>query len=301
MPSSSAVLRPPSLRKISVRLAAVRADEVAHVLDDAEHRHVDLAEHRQPLAGVDQRHVLRRRDDHRAGERDALRQRQLRVAGARRQVDDQVVERAPFDVAEELLERLHHHRPAPDHRRVGLHDEAERHQLHAVLLQRQDAVADHPRLGDAEHHRHRGAVDVGVEQADAMAELRQRQREVGGDGRLADAALAAGDRHHVADLGDQVGILGDRLLRRLLAGGGLGHVHVDLRLRHAGEGADDPLHLVAHLLAGRRIVGGHLEVHHHRAGIRLDLVYEAEGDDVPAHAWELHRLQGVPHRGFEIV
>src|SRR6202023_180264 len=36
-------------------LAAVRADERRHVLDDADHRHVDLLEHGQPLAGVDQR------------------------------------------------------------------------------------------------------------------------------------------------------------------------------------------------------------------------------------------------------
>ena len=34
---------------------------------------------------------------------------------------------------------------------------------------------------------------------------------------------------------------------------------------------------------------------------RLHLVHEAEGDDVPAHARELHRLQGVPHLGFEFV
>src|SRR5207302_9883317 len=42
-------------------LAAVAADEVAHVLDDAEDGHVDFAEHRQPFAGIDQRHLLRRR------------------------------------------------------------------------------------------------------------------------------------------------------------------------------------------------------------------------------------------------
>ena len=76
-------------------LAAVAADEVAHVLDDAEDRHVHLAEHRQALAGVDQRHVLRRRHDHRAGERHLLRQRQLRVAGAGREVDDHEIERRP--------------------------------------------------------------------------------------------------------------------------------------------------------------------------------------------------------------
>jgi hypothetical protein len=41
-------------------LAALGAEEVAHVLDDAEHRHRDLAEHAQSLAGIDQGDVLRR-------------------------------------------------------------------------------------------------------------------------------------------------------------------------------------------------------------------------------------------------
>ena len=36
----------------------VRAEEVAHVLDDAEHRHIDLAEHVEALAGVEKGDVL---------------------------------------------------------------------------------------------------------------------------------------------------------------------------------------------------------------------------------------------------
>ena len=39
-----------------------------------------------------------------------------------------------------------------------------------------------------------GAVDVGVEQAGALALAGERHGEVGGDGRLADAALAASRR-----------------------------------------------------------------------------------------------------------
>ena len=77
-------------------LAAIGAEEIAHVLDDAEHRHVDLAEHVEALARVDQRDVLRRRDDHGAGERHLLRHGELRVAGAGRHVDHQDVELAPL-------------------------------------------------------------------------------------------------------------------------------------------------------------------------------------------------------------
>ena len=66
--------------------------------------------------------------------------------------------------------------------------------------------------GDAQHPRHRVPVDVGVQQADLQAGGRERDRQVDGDGGLADPALAAGDRVH---LGQRAG-LGERylLLRR---------------------------------------------------------------------------------------
>ena len=56
-------------------------------------------------------------------------ERQLDVAGAGRHVDDQVVEVAPVGVLQQLLERLRDHRAAPDHRRVGVDQEADRHRL----------------------------------------------------------------------------------------------------------------------------------------------------------------------------
>ena len=81
------------------RLAAVRADERAHVLDDADDRHVHPVEHRQRLLDVEQRDVLRRRHEDRAADRDGLGERQLGVGRAGRLVDDEVVELAPVDVA----------------------------------------------------------------------------------------------------------------------------------------------------------------------------------------------------------
>jgi hypothetical protein len=45
------------------------------------------------------------------------RQRQLGVAGARRHVDDQIVDVAPVGLVQQLVERLGDHRAAPDHRR----------------------------------------------------------------------------------------------------------------------------------------------------------------------------------------
>ena len=79
---------------------------------------------------------------------------------------------APLHVGEELIDRLHHHRAAPDHRRVGIGDEAEGHGLDAVALHRDDllvVLVDLRAPLDAEHHLLRRAVDVGVEQADACS------------------------------------------------------------------------------------------------------------------------------------
>ena len=54
------------------------------------------------------------------------------VAGAGRHVDDQVVELAPVRVAEQLHQRLRHHRPAPHHRLLLVDQKADRHHLDAV-------------------------------------------------------------------------------------------------------------------------------------------------------------------------
>src|SRR5206468_10521899 len=89
------------------------------------------------------RHLLRRRHDQRAVEPYDLREGQLRVAGPRRQVDEKIIQLAPRDVVHELRDNLHDDRAAPDRRRIALHDEPERHQLHAVRLERLDLTALH--------------------------------------------------------------------------------------------------------------------------------------------------------------
>src|SRR5713101_3529496 len=84
-------------------VAAVRADVRAHVLDDAEDGNADFLEHLEALAGVDERDVLGRGDDHGACHRHLLGERELDVGGAGRRVDDEVVDIAPARVPEELL------------------------------------------------------------------------------------------------------------------------------------------------------------------------------------------------------
>ncbi len=196
----------PPLAEDVALVAALRADVDRHVLDDAEDRDADLLEHLEALARVDERDVLRRGDDHGAGHRHLLRERELDVAGARRQVDHQVVELAPARVLQQLLQRLRHHRAAPDHRRVDVDQEADRDRLQAVAHHRLEALAvlRFGPPGDAEHHRLRRAVDVGVEDADRGALGGEREREVHRGGALAHAALAGGHGDDVLDARHQL-------------------------------------------------------------------------------------------------
>ena len=104
-------------------------------------RDVQLLIHPHGAAAVGQRHLLRRRDDDRADDRHGLAQAERDVAGARRHVDDQVVEIVPGDIAEELLDRAVQHRPAPDDRRIVVGQKPHRDHLDAVLLRRHDLLA----------------------------------------------------------------------------------------------------------------------------------------------------------------
>src|SRR6185369_1471208 len=103
---------------------------------------------------------------------------------------------------------------------------------------------------DAEHHLLRGTVDVGVEQADGVAERAQREREVGGDGRFADAPLARGDGDLVLHSGEDAALSGRR-------GGLLARADVerDMDVRDAGNGAHRVLRVARDLLADGGIFG----------------------------------------------
>ena len=187
-------------------VAALRADVDAHVLDDAEDRDADLLEHLEALARVEQGDVLRRGDDHRAGHRHLLRQGQLDVAGARRQVDDQVVEVVPVVSLSSCSSAWVTIGPRQT---MGV-SRSIRKPIDMACRPWAcigSSVLPSARLGlagDAQHLRLRRAVDVGVEHADAGALGRQRQRQVDRGGGLADAALAGGHGDDVLHAGDQL-------------------------------------------------------------------------------------------------
>ena len=175
-----------------------------------------------------------------------LAQAQRDVAGSRRHVDHEVVEVHPPHFAEKLLQRAVQHRSAPDDRRIVAREETHRDHLKAVLLRRDDllAVGDELRL-DAQHDRHVRPVDVGVDHADLAARLRQRNREVHGDGRLADAAFAGADRDDVLHARQR--------LPRAVAADGFAHAraHRHVHAGHAGQLHHRGPRLIAHLILHR--------------------------------------------------
>src|SRR6185312_16705567 len=97
--------------------SATWAEKIAHIFDDTEHRHVHAIEHGNAAPGVDQREVLWCRDDDRALEWHLLRNRQLRISGSGRHIDDHDVQLAPFNLAQHLRDRRHDHRATPYHGR----------------------------------------------------------------------------------------------------------------------------------------------------------------------------------------
>ena len=164
----------------------------AHVFDHADDGNTHLLKHFQTLARVDQCDVLRRGDNHRAGHRHALCQRQLDVASTRRQINHKIIEFAPVGVVQQLLERLRHHRATPHHGGLDVDQKADRHCLNAMTDQRIKvlAIGGLGLLGNTQHGRLRRAVNVGVEHANACTFGCQRQREIDGGGGFADTPFA---------------------------------------------------------------------------------------------------------------
>ncbi len=171
-------------------------------------------------------------------------------------------------------------------------EQADRHHLEAVGLDRDDAVVEHPGPAPgAEHERQVGPVDVGVDDSDVGAGLGERQGEIHGDGGLADAALARRHGDRVLDLGNHVrGALGRgrrgglrvalrAVLMRVSRGrGAAAHLRADLR--HAGQPPDElGRHAVDHHLRLRRL-GREREREADRAALDGDVAHEPQRDDV---------------------
>ena len=197
--------------------------EPGHVLHQAEDRPVDgrILEHVHALFHVREGDRLGRRDDDGAFHRNVIHQGDVDVAGARGQVDEQVVQRAPLDLQDHLLEGAAGHRPAPDERLAGLGEIPDGHPLDPILLDRDEeflallltGFSFRLQVFRAGHDGHGRPIDIGVGETDPVSQARQRDGEIHRNGGLAHAALAGGHRNDVRDL---VHLVQAQVQRRLL-------------------------------------------------------------------------------------
>ena len=216
-----------ALAEDGVLLAAVRALEVAVVLHQAQHGNVHHLGHLDGL-GDDHAHQILGRGDHDDPvHREGLEHSQGHVTGSGRHIHEEIVQLAPDDIGPELLDSAGNDRAAPDDG-VGLilGEEVEAHHLHPALgglgvdaqLAARGPGVDAESLGDG------GAGDVGVQDADLLAQAGHGAGQRGGHQALADAALSADHGDDLLDVGELMGrdleALGAGALRAALAAGG---------------------------------------------------------------------------------
>ncbi len=108
-------------------VAAVAADMDTHVLDNADNRNSNLAEHFDTLAGIQQGDILRSCHYYCSGQRNFLCQRQLNITSTWRHINYQEIQFTPVGLREQLLKGSACHGSTPDRRGPFGSHEAHRH------------------------------------------------------------------------------------------------------------------------------------------------------------------------------
>ena len=189
--------------------AAVRAENIAHVLNEAQNGHLHHLRHLDRLLHHHGDELLGGGHHDNAVQRDGLEDGEGHVPGARGHVDKEIVA-VPQHVRPELLDNAGDDRAPPDHwvrfigeEQVGAHHLDAGAGLHGVnaLLAAHGLAVDAEGLGDG------GAGDVRVQNAGGMAPAAHGHRQLAGDHGLADAALAGDDAEDLAHPGVRVQLL----------------------------------------------------------------------------------------------
>src|SRR5437868_12842296 len=115
-----------------------------------------------------------------------------------------MVQLAPLSHAEKLSNHAVQHGTAPDHGLIAGIEQAHGEHFEAGYFDGDDPLIHGGQrlLGGAEHDGDVGTIDVGIEETDFLAEMRERQREIYGDCGFAYAAFAAGDGYELFYAGD---------------------------------------------------------------------------------------------------
>ena len=183
-------------------LSAVRADEIAHVLDETDDFDIKLMRKADALSGIQHGHLLRRGHKDCTGKvRNALADGKLLVACSGRRIDEQVIKGAPLDIGQKLLDHAELQRSAEDYRLVRVaYCKAQAHHLEPfpgtygqdacpflVGLQDCSLAAEH--LGDV------GSVDIRIQDTYGVSHCKQRIGEVHRHGALSHSAFSAHDQY----------------------------------------------------------------------------------------------------------
>ena len=221
--------------------------------------------------------------------------RELDVAGARRKIENQIIEFAPLHLPQKLLDVTRHHWPAQNSGRGVIEQKAHRHQAQSVLLDWNDLVflRCHGPFPRAEHERNARAINVAVTQAYAHFRLLKREGEIRCHSRFADAALATRHRDRVLD---------SRNACRTHASPGASRwrMNVDQNFR-----ISDPINRPQYFFGitfDRRwnigIVRGERELHFDFAIVDVDRLDQAKRNNVSCEARILNRLERVANLFF---
>lgn len=155
-------------------MSTIRTDKRTHILHQPQNRHSHLLQHGHSAHGIPQSQILRSRNNHGASEGYALRQCQLHISRARRQIYHEHVEGRPGDFEEELCESFLEHETAPRERLRRGDEEAHGHGVDAVGGQWDEAgvAVEMGFVGfEIQEGGEAGAVDVCVEDADVEGSL----------------------------------------------------------------------------------------------------------------------------------
>ena len=187
--------------------------EPRHIFHQSEQRHIHFLalEHADAFTGIGESHFLWSGNHYGAGDCQSLYESEVNVACAGRHIDDKVVEVAPIGFGDELLEGIACHAATPENRFFRVDQKTYRKEFYAIFFDWDNEVAAvdglHIKFGifHAEHFRHRWTEDIGIEQTHFVAELRQGNSEVGGDGGFAHTTFARRHADDVFHTGERIG------------------------------------------------------------------------------------------------
>ena len=185
----------------SDHLSAIRADDVAVVLDKTKHLDVHQARHIHRLLNDHRNQLLRAADNDDSVKRKALENGKRNVSGSGRHIDEHIVHLVPDHVRPELLYRTRDNGAAPDHGLcLIIHEQVKAHNLYTRLGLRGEhtevAALNAPGL-KTECLGNRGTRNIRVEYGSLITAPLHGNRQHRGDEGLSNASLSADNANNL--------------------------------------------------------------------------------------------------------